>query len=110
MGVMGVMGVMGDWGWCVMGVMGDWGWCVMGVMGVMGVTGVGVCVQVNAGECTSWKISLFMDNQEDNPEVLKGVSPSHLSPLSVSTSLLNFESNSWYVYLQNIRFFNSQDF
>lgn len=32
------------------------------------------CIQVNAGECTSWKISLFMDYKEDNPEVLKGVS------------------------------------
>ena len=51
--------------------------CVMCDMGL-------VCVQVNAGECTSWKISLFMDNQEDNPEVLKGVSPSLLSPRSVS--------------------------
>ena len=32
-----------------------------------------VVVQVNAGECSSWKISLFMDHQEDSPDVLKGV-------------------------------------
>jgi inositol 1,4,5-triphosphate receptor type 1 len=30
------------------------------------------CKEVNAGECSSWKISLFMDNKEDNPEILKG--------------------------------------
>ena len=36
-------------------------------------------LQVNAGECTSWKLSLFMDHTEDSPEVLKGVSLIHPS-------------------------------
>ena len=34
-----------------------------------------IALQVNAGECSSWKISLFLDYKEDNPDVLKGVSP-----------------------------------
>ena len=46
---------------------------VVVVVNMYVVVVVVVVVQVNAGECSSWKISLFMDHQEDSPDVLKGV-------------------------------------